>query len=67
MGHFTILDLIILIIIGEVRFVAFLATEYDEVLSGYQLGQMVCSLLNHLTWLIAQENFIIIFGEVYKL
>jgi hypothetical protein len=24
-----------------VRFVAFPATEYDEVLSGYQLGQMV--------------------------
>jgi hypothetical protein len=25
----------------EVRFVAFLVTEYDEVLLGYQLGQMV--------------------------
>jgi hypothetical protein len=25
----------------EVRFVAFPATEYDEVLSGYQPGQMV--------------------------
>jgi len=23
------------------RFIAFLATEYDEVFSGYQLGQMV--------------------------
>jgi hypothetical protein len=64
------------------RFVALLATEYDEVLLGYQLGQMVerwkkqCfedlrtrtemvfktlvfSPLNHLTWLIAQKNFII--------
>jgi len=73
------------------RFVAFLATEYDQVLSGYQPGQMVewwknqrfedhlCphpqgtsltnqtstlrttlvfSLLNHLTQLIAWENFI---------
>jgi hypothetical protein len=40
------------------RFVAFPATEYDEVLSGYQPGQMVFSLLNHLTQLIAQENFI---------
>jgi hypothetical protein len=28
-------------IISYVRFVAFPATEYDEVLSGYQLGQMV--------------------------
>jgi hypothetical protein len=26
---------------NKVRFVAFPATEYDEVLSGYQLGQMV--------------------------
>jgi hypothetical protein len=26
---------------NEVRFVAFLVTEYDEVLSGYQPGQMV--------------------------
>jgi hypothetical protein len=25
----------------EMRFVAFLVTEYDEVLSGYQPGQMV--------------------------
>jgi len=25
----------------SLRFVAFLATEYDEVLSGYQRGQMV--------------------------
>jgi hypothetical protein len=25
----------------NMRFVAFLATEYDEVLSGYQPGQMV--------------------------
>jgi hypothetical protein len=38
------------------RFVAFPVTEYDEVLSGYQPGQMV--ELNHLTWLIARENFI---------
>jgi hypothetical protein len=38
------------------RFVAFLLTEYDEVLLGYQPGQMVetvFSLLNHLTQLIA--------------
>jgi hypothetical protein len=27
--------------LNEVIFVAFLATEYDEVLSGYQPGQMV--------------------------
>jgi hypothetical protein len=26
---------------NEMRFVAFLATEYDKVLLGYQLGQMV--------------------------
>jgi hypothetical protein len=30
-----------------VRFVAFPATEYDEVLSGYQLGQMVERWANH--------------------
>jgi hypothetical protein len=68
------------------RFVAFPVTEYDEVLLGYQPGQMVewwknqcfkdhlCphtlgtrtemvfetvfSLLNHLTQLIAWENFL---------
>jgi hypothetical protein len=28
-------------ILNEMRFVAFPATEYDEVFSGYQLGQMV--------------------------
>jgi len=28
------------LICKTLRFVAFLATEYDEVLSGYQLGQM---------------------------
>jgi hypothetical protein len=39
----------------EMRFVAFLATEYDEIFSGYQLGQIV----DHLTWLIASEIFII--------
>jgi hypothetical protein len=38
---------------------------YDEVLSGYQSGQMVerwlvFSPLNHLSWLIARENFIIL-------
>jgi hypothetical protein len=27
--------------LDEMRFVAFPATEYDEVLSGYQPGQMV--------------------------
>jgi hypothetical protein len=81
----------------SMRFVAFLVTEYDEVLSGYQPGQMVerwenwrfkvhlCprprpstlrtrtemvfetlffSPLNHLTWLIAQENFIILVPQV---
>jgi hypothetical protein len=49
------------------RFVAFPATEYDEAFSGYQPGQMVerwknnvaFSPLNHLTRLIARENFII--------
>jgi hypothetical protein len=55
---------------SAVRFVAFPATEYDEVLSGYHQSTLrmrtemvfetlVCSLLNHLTWLIARENFII--------
>jgi len=39
------------------RFVAFPATEYDEVFSGYQPG---FSPLNHLTRLIARENFIIV-------
>jgi hypothetical protein len=34
---------------------------YDEVLSGYQPGQMVCSPLNHLTRLIARENFIMLY------
>jgi hypothetical protein len=59
-----------------IRFVAFPATEYDEVLLGYQPGQMVelwenqhfedhllemvFSPLNHLTWLIARENFIMV-------
>jgi len=53
------------------RFVAFPVTEYDEVLLGYQPGQMVEQWANqrfkdHLcphpqgtTRLIAQENFII--------
>jgi hypothetical protein len=53
------------------RFVAFPATEYDEVLSGNQPGRpqgtrtemvfetLVFSPLNHLTRLIARENFII--------
>jgi hypothetical protein len=66
------------------RFVAFQATDYDEVLSGYQAASLtsltmasrhsqtstlrtrtemvfetlVFSPLNHLTWLIARENFI---------
>jgi hypothetical protein len=31
----------LIVIIIEERFVAFPATEYDEVLSGYQPGQMV--------------------------
>jgi hypothetical protein len=30
-----------IISLDEVRFVAFLATDYDELLSGYQPGQMV--------------------------
>jgi hypothetical protein len=56
----------------KVRFVAFPETEYDEVLLGYQPAQMVLlrtrtemvfetlvfSPLNHLTRLIARENFI---------
>jgi hypothetical protein len=42
----------------HMRFVAFPETEYDEVLLGYQPGQMVFSPLNHLTRLIARENFI---------
>jgi len=36
--------------IVNVRSGAFLVTEYNEVLSGYELGQV--------TWLIAQDNFI---------
>jgi hypothetical protein len=50
------------------RFVASPATEYDEVFSGCHLGhmveQLVFSPLNHLTQLIAQENFIIIYVPV---
>jgi hypothetical protein len=48
----------------QMRFVAFPATEYDEVFLGYQTSMLrtrtemvfktlVFSLLNHLTWLIA--------------
>jgi hypothetical protein len=55
------------------RFVAFPATEYDEVLSGCQTSTLrertemvfetlVFSPLNHSIRLIARENFIIIFG-----
>jgi hypothetical protein len=45
------------------RFVAFPVTEYDAVLSGCQPGQMV--ELNHLTWLIAQENFAIFLRQYF--
>jgi hypothetical protein len=43
----------------QMRFVAFPATDYDEVLSGYQPGQMVEQWKSHLIQLIAWENFII--------
>jgi hypothetical protein len=40
-AHPILLYFIILSIFHEMRFDAFPATEYDEVFSGYQLGQMV--------------------------
>jgi hypothetical protein len=44
---------------NEVRFVAFPASEYDEVLTTEMVFEtLVCSPLNHLTRLIARESFI---------